>query len=156
MTICYINNTTGQHMTFWYRVPGITRPVSTTVKPYEQVPLYKDADKSVLNSIIDQLTVFGLIDESTLDHAEKKIGFLYRFDKPVATEKIDDAVDIVDAVRDDQALELRKATAAGIAADNVEAMITEVPRDPNIPSRRSERFTVVGQTNADSPSRRRA
>ncbi len=162
MALCFITNPTGQTQTFCYRVPGINRAVTTEVPAYKQAVLFRDADPGVLNSIIDQLAVYGVYDASSMHSGVKKNGFPVSFGEAIKAEKIDEAIEIVDDARDTQAMELRRDTAAAIGASgdatNVVATITKLPDRSGDTPARSETFAVVGQSNTSSPGegRRRA
>ena len=162
MALCFITNPTGQSQIFSYRVPGINRPVTTEVPAYQQAILYKDAEISVLHSILDQLAVFGVYEASTMHSGVKKDGFPVSFGEAIDAKKIDEAIEIVDDSKDTQAMELRRDTAAALGSDrnatNVVATITKLQNRSGDAPARSETFAVVSQTNTSNAGegRRRA
>jgi len=109
----YIANTTKQEFLFTYMLPENPRPFSHNIRAGSQIEITGNQD--AVDSIINQHSMYGLVDASK---AKKGFGGLvYRIDKPVSLEAIQQGLAQNEQDMIDKALESRKLTAA--AADQI-------------------------------------
>jgi len=133
----FIANTTKHHQEFLYRLPEDARstPMRQIIRVGEQVQIYQDTTKDVLEHILKQHMDAPkpfLIPESEAARYKGFIGLIYSFDKPVTATKIEDAFEKNDGELKKQGDEQRKeaalATNAGIEgqAENTGATVNAV------------------------------
>ena len=89
MTTLYVANVSKQRHDFNYRIPEENSIRRQQIMPGQQITVYQpDAAPEVLRAIVDQHTMYGLIDAAEIDRKKPFIGLCYSFDKPIKVEKI--------------------------------------------------------------------
>jgi len=114
----YIANTTKHIQEFLYRIPEFDRVFPQTIQPGQQVLIYQDAPKDVLEHIVNQHTdtpkpFCVSVEEAARNHGF--IGLIYSFDKPVPLTKIERQFEANDEALAEQGGEQRKEAAAALS-----------------------------------------
>lgn len=109
----YIANCTKQEHVFTYMLPENLRPFSHHIRAGAQTCI--DASPDDIDCILKQHSVYGLTD---VDKVKKGFsGIVYRFDKPISVEAIENGISQTTKEQIDKALEARKLTA--LASDKI-------------------------------------
>jgi hypothetical protein len=115
MPTLYIANTSKQKHDFIYRIPEETSIRRQQIQPGSQIVVYQPgASLDVLRAIVDQHSVYGLIDVAEIDRRKPFVGICFRFDKAINVEKIMQADEHNSDVLTRESQETRKLSAAAL------------------------------------------
>jgi hypothetical protein len=114
----FIANTTKHNQELLYRVPEMNRVFQQKIKPGEQVLIYQDSPKDVLEYILWQHTntpkPFCIPEDEAAKH-KGFVGLIYSFDKPIRSDKIEGQFEKNDEALVEEGAELRKQSAAAMS-----------------------------------------
>ena len=113
----FIANTKRQDEIFMYRIPEITRPYSQTIPAGGQAQIYRDATRDVLEGIVDQHRMYGLVDVADIDRTKPFVNLCYQFDKAITQNQIMYGMEHNSEVLEDKGLEYRKQSAVAISSN---------------------------------------
>lgn len=113
----YIANTKKQDETFMYRIPEIARPYTQTIPAGGQIQIYRDAPRDVLEGIVDQHRMYGLVDVADIDRTKPFVNLCYQFDKVITQNQIMYGMEHNSEVLEDKGLEYRKQSAVAISSN---------------------------------------
>jgi len=111
----FIANTTKHIQQFGYRIPEFARLFEQRIGIGEQIVIYQDASKEILEGILAQHTdspkPFCISADEALRH-KGFVGLIYSFDKPVSATAIEGTFETNDSALIEQSAEQRKEAAA--------------------------------------------
>ena len=113
----YIANTKKQDEHLFFRIPEITRPFSQVIPAGGQVQIYRDAPRDVLEGIVDQHRMYGLVDVADIDRTKPFVNLCYQFDKHITQNQIMYGMEHNSEVLEDKGLEYRKQSAVAISSN---------------------------------------
>ena len=119
MTKLYVSNTTKHHQEFLYRIPEFTKVFQQRIPAGEQVLVYEDASKDVLEYIIKQHQDTPkpfMVSASEASRHRGFIGLIYNFDAPVKEALIESAFETNQDALKAEGLEIRKDAAVALNA----------------------------------------
>jgi len=163
MSKLFIANTTKHIQQFGYRIPEFARLFEQKIMPGDQVLIYQDSPKELLEGILLQHTdspkPFCISSDEAMKH-KGFVGLIYSFDKPVPADKIEEKFAQNDTALTEQGLEQRKESAAalsqqidenaemmGAGVNSLEVSVTEQSRkdDNDISGKMNETIEVTGK-----------
>jgi len=114
----YIANLTSQDHDFTYRVPaetGFTKRLHIQkLRAGMQQLIHTDAPPQVLEAIVDQHRIYGLVPVAEATKRKGFVGFCYSFDKPVSLDVMKYSIDHNKGVQDEKARENREIAAIAV------------------------------------------
>jgi len=114
MARLYVANATKQNQEFHFWAPDNRRPLIQTILPGQQVQVWNEAPRDQLEQIVRQHEIYGIKPASELDRNREYVGMVYQFDKPIVSDRIEQALTQNDQALQKQALERRKESAAAL------------------------------------------
>jgi len=163
MSKLFIANTTKHIQQFGYRIPEFTRLFEQKIMPGDQVLIYQDSPKELLEGILAQHTEspkpFCISADEALKH-KGFVGLIYSFDRPVPADKIEEKFQQNDVALTEQGLEQRKESAAalsqqidenadqvGAGVNSLEVSVVEESRkgDNDVSGKMNETISVTGK-----------
>ena len=115
MPTLYVANCSKQKHDFIYRIPEETSIRRQQIAPGAQIVVYQpNASLEVVKAIVDQHSMYGLIDVAEIDRRKPFVGLCFRFDKPIVVEKIMQADEHNSGVLERESQEARKLSAAAL------------------------------------------
>lgn len=128
MAKLYVANATKQNQEFHFWTPETRRPLIQTILPGQQVQIWQEAPRDQLEQIIRQHEIYGIKPASELDRNREYVGLVYQLDKPIVSDRIEQALMKNDEVLQEQALQRRKESAASLddvmTRDSADAGVT--------------------------------
>lgn len=116
-----VANGTHQYHDFQYRVPEYEKVFSTLIRPGSQVRLPSDSNPLDFNdyqihAVVEQLQRYGAVPESDVQSLSSPHGLVFSIRRPVTSDKIDEARERDEAIRqgiaDEQILNAGQAVGA--------------------------------------------
>lgn len=112
MVKLYVANCTKQDTDFLYRIPETQQVHRQHIKVGHQVLIYKDTTSDVIQNIIDQHQVYGMVAVEDVDRSKHFVGTCYQIGKPIEMGRVQYAIQHNDETRTIQANEAMAATLA--------------------------------------------
>ncbi len=110
----YIANTKSQAHWFTYRFFGNPQPMAKMIKPGGQICI-QNLDQEQINAIIEQNVIYGMHPASEMSRHKGYAGTCYSVDAEINVDRMLETFDQNGQVKDAEAEQRRKDTAAAIA-----------------------------------------
>ena len=114
MARLFIANTKKQAEDFVYRIPEVVRTYMQSIPAGGQIEVYRDAPMDVLEGIVEQHRIYGLVNVSEIDRTKEFANLCYQFDKPITQNQIMYGIEHNSDVLEVRGNEMRKKAAVAI------------------------------------------
>ncbi len=114
MTKLYIANCKKQAEDFVYRIPEAIRTYMQNIPAGGQIEVYRDAPMDILEGIVEQHRMYGLVDVKDIDRTKEFANLCYQFDKPITQNQIMYGIEHNSEVLEVRGNEMRKKAAVAI------------------------------------------
>jgi hypothetical protein len=118
MAKLYVANCTKQKHEFLYNPPEQKGHIKEPIDSGRQEVIWKKDGSATLDElmlIVEQHSIYGMVNVRDIDRTKRFTHFCYSIDKPINIEKIMYTVEANDAFLEAQSLDLRKETASMIS-----------------------------------------
>ena len=88
MARLFIANCKKQAEDFNYRIPEVVRTYVQSIPAGGQIEVYRDAPMDVLEGIVEQHRMYGLVNVSEIDRTKEFANLCYQFDKPIDRKSV--------------------------------------------------------------------
>ena len=114
MARLFIANCKKQAEDFNYRIPEVVRTYVQNIPAGGQIEVYRDATMDILEGIIEQHRMYGLVNVSEIDRTKEFANLCYQFDKPITQNQIMYGIEHNSDVLEVRGNEMRKKAAVAI------------------------------------------
>lgn len=124
MATLNITNLTRQHHQFCYRLPESTQLYEQKIPAGAQVPVVRNVGLDIIEYIIEQHRIFGLVSEEEAKNSRVFVPQFYTIDQPASADRILETFDSNDVALNEGAAQRREDQAA-VIADGIESTMRE-------------------------------